>query len=305
MDIKAIEMAKDFELFGKRIEYFDPILESGEEGIIINELARILPKDPNQTRREIIELKEKDIIKIEKAKDKGKTGNKKYITITEKGKILYYLFTQYFQSTSKELINESSWKINNSIKRYYDSKSDIGKDKTLIYIREIIYTEIGRDNFNWIITKDLINFINDFLKDLINQNDTNKYEFLQIMRLLYSYGYIDEDNIPYLRKFLIKEKLENYIREIINIFEITLFALKYESNNKSYYDFLFFIIEKIQNQNIDYTNILGSSRDKIISLPEDLKNKMFNDMDNFINESKNKDQPLIASLMEVLSYVNR
>ena len=46
MDIKAIEMAKDFELFGKRIEYIEPILNKEDDGIIINELSRICKKDP-------------------------------------------------------------------------------------------------------------------------------------------------------------------------------------------------------------------------------------------------------------------
>jgi hypothetical protein len=305
MDKNAIEMAKDFELFGKRIEYIEPILKSEDDGIIINELSRICKKDPNQTRREIYELKEKDIINIENSKEKGKTGNKKYITLTEKGKILYYLFTQYFESTSKELINETNWKINNSIKRYRNSKSDIGKGKSLIYIREIIYTEIGKNNFNWIVTRDLINFINDFLKDLNNQNDSNKQQFFQILHILYSSGYIDDENINYLKSFLNKENIEECNRELTDIFAIAFFALKNKPNNKQFYRFLFFLIEKIQNLKSDYSNIIGSSREKIIHLPEHLKNKIFNDLDNMINESKVNDIPLIEILMEILSYVDR
>lgn len=291
--------SKQIEVFGRKLKYIIKIFQSGDKGIFLKEMERQLKEHYTQVKRDIDELEEADIVKTIKKPIEGKQGIGKYVILTDNGKILYDSFIEYSKSIPKELEKEFIEKIDELIDRFYELKSDKGKQSAINSIREEINKKIALNKYYWDNVPKLKNFLNDFIININNYPHDTKDQFFITLRSLYTSGYLDTENLSNFLKFLKENDLEKATHELYFIIPIYFQALSKKPNNDIIYDFLMSTL-KITRNTGNIVNSLNSCSGIINQLPYNIKNKLINDLDEMLSESKENEQLIIEKVMDFL-----
>ena len=314
---------KDFEMFGKRIRIIQIINESGNEGIIKTEINNKLIElsekdyiDSNQTRKEIDYLEELNIVKVQDAKSLGLTGNKKYVTLSEKGKMLYKYFFEFSRYIPTSLTEETINVMKNEIAEFKKKKSSKGKLVSMNELNNLVQTKIGFQKYDWTKFKMLHDFINDFIT-INNQPEIVTEKFYRFLSMLYTSGYYDKKNFENFETMLDKGKIEDHIKKLYYIIQIVLYSLVKEPDNDYNYQSLLSILEKLRFMELEQPDPLGASGKMIYigehlisysnniivrELPKSIVNRLSNDLDDMLIEFEDKKQPAIEKFMDILTY---